>query len=105
MSNRRVVVVQRMVGFPLFEEEFECCEADELYCVRDNIRTKHGGTAQDIVMWKERVEPANILRDMRVPIKEVFTLSDSQLSATPTRVAIYYDFSPPKGLCPILNAR
>ncbi|CCW62717.1 unnamed protein product [Phytomonas sp. EM1] len=92
----KVVVAQKMVGNNLFDCELELFHSTQLYHVREKIRARHGGTPVDIRMWKSKVEPLNIIRDMRITIRDLFGLpKSSEASEMVSKVTIFYDFSPP----------
>lgn len=104
----RVVVSQRMVGIPLFDEDVEYDDSTSLFAVREKIVAKHGGTLHNVRMWRDTVEPTNIIRDYRLSIRDTFRLSrGNTMTATGDndikRVTVHYDFSPQEGNSALLK--
>lgn len=109
MSNRKVQVTLRMVGIPLFDDEIDFMLCEQLYSVKHKIEEKHGGTTHNITFWKDEVEPSSLLRDLKLSLGDILRSksSGSELfgDGEVPHLTLYYDFSPPEGLCPILNAK
>ncbi|CCW70548.1 unnamed protein product [Phytomonas sp. Hart1] len=93
----KVLVTHKMVGVALFDGELELLDDTQLYYIREKIRARHGNTPTDLKMWKSKVEPLNIIRDMSVTIRDLFELPKSpETSELINRVTIFYDFGPSK---------
>lgn len=98
-----VVVATKMVGIPIFDQEYDQLDSDELFCVREKIVQSHGGTAQNLKLYRNKVEPTTILRDMRVRLKDLHPTAPDPSAPDRRRLVIYYDFTPDENSCPILN--
>lgn len=108
MFNRKVHVYLKMVGIPLYDDECDFMLCEQLYSVKHKVEEKHGGTTHDIRFWKDEVEPSSVLRDFKLSLGDLVRISSSGSELAEGEIpnlTLYYDFSPPEGLCPILNAK
>lgn len=97
-----LTVSTKLVGIPIFDVESNFSSKDQLFAVAERIKSSHGGTTQHLRLWKSKVEPGTILRDMYAKLGDIFNIPDGTES-DPVRVCIYYDFGPFGEECPILN--
>lgn len=108
MFERKVHVCLKMVGISLFENEFDLMFSEQLFSVIHKVNEIHGGTTHSIQLWKEEVEPSSILRDMNATLGDLVRSSSSYVELGDgdiPKLTLFYDFSPPDDLCPLLNAR
>eukprot|EP00796_Vickermania_ingenoplastis_P013362 gene13362-9191_t len=105
LVNRKVHIILKMVGIPLFDDEADFVLSEQLISVKHKVEVKHGGTCRELRFWKDEVEPSSILRDFNVPLIDLVRSSGIELGEETPTLTLYYDFSPPEGLCPILNAK
>ncbi|KAH9589383.1 hypothetical protein LSM04_007775 [Trypanosoma melophagium] len=111
VPNRRVMVHHKMVGMPIFDDQFICDTSLELFAVVQKIINSHGGTTnQGFRMWLTRVEPGLIVRNFRQTIHDAFSLEhEVPLASTVTgetidyNVTVYYDFGALETSCPLLK--
>ncbi|KAG5470857.1 hypothetical protein CUR178_02162 [Leishmania enriettii] len=100
----RITITTKMVCLPVFESTDEYDINDELYAVVDRIKRRHGSTISHIRLWKTKVEPTTILRDLLKPLSSIFGDEEKGCESSSAH-CIYYDFSPEVGKCAILNAK
>lgn len=100
----KVSITTKMVGVPIFDSTKEYDLGSQLYMVADHIKKEHGGTVDNIRLWKSKVEPGTILRDLQQPLSEIFVVTESSDGTVPQQY-IYYDFSPIHTGCALLNVR
>ncbi|KPA84546.1 hypothetical protein ABB37_01083 [Leptomonas pyrrhocoris] len=100
----KVSITTKMVGVPVFDSTKEYALSAQLYAVADHIKREHGGTVDSLKLWKSKVEPGTILRDLQQPLSEIFRNEENTDGSTP-QLYIYYDFSPVNNDCAILNVK
>ncbi|ORC92530.1 uncharacterized protein TM35_000032830 [Trypanosoma theileri] len=111
VPNRKVIVHHKMVGMPIFDDQFVCDSGLELYAVVQKIINSHGGTTgEGFRMWLTRVEPGLIVRNFRQTIHEAFSLEHEVPLGTSVigetadyNVTVYYDFGSLETSCPLLK--
>lgn len=100
----KVTITTKMVGVPIFDSTKEYDLGSQLYMVVDHIKKEHGGTVDNVRLWKSKVEPSTILRDLHQPLSEIFGSEGVADGSIPLQY-IYYDFSPINNECAILNVK
>jgi hypothetical protein len=100
----RVTITTKMVGLPIFDSTENYDLGSQLYLVADHIKKEHGGTVDNIRLWKSKVEPGTILRDLQQPLSEIFGNEESADGTIPQQY-IYYDFSPVDSGCALLQIK
>lgn len=98
MASKKMTVYTKMIGLPIFDALHEFSGSDQLFAVRERIIESHGGSIEKIRLYKDKVEPTTILRDVGVKLKDLRLVDPSKMEIT-----IYYDFEPHDSACPILN--
>lgn len=108
MLSRKIHVNLKMLGIPLYDVECELMLCEQLYAVKYRVEQQHGRALDNIQFWKNEVQPSSILRDLKASLGELVgigyfnqDISDGDIP----QLTLYYDFSPPENLCPILNAK
>lgn len=100
----KVKITTKMVGIPIFDSTKEYDLSSQLYSVADHIKKEHGGTVDNIRLWKSKVEPDTILRDLQQPLSEIFGDEEST-DGSIAQQYIFYDFSPVDSGCALLNVK
>ncbi|KAK3233359.1 hypothetical protein CYMTET_56341 [Cymbomonas tetramitiformis] len=71
--------------------------------IKDSIRARHGGTVQEVLLYKNLVAPHNLISsDNSATLTEVGIEGVSQGEELP-KITLFYDFPPLEVDCPLLN--
>lgn len=110
MTSKGVRVNLKMVGNTVYDDTVLFSMSERLYSVQYRIKQNHGDSLSNLQLWKNEVEPSSILRNWNATLGEIVQNNDPAAGSAidengvPSLV-LYYDFKPPEGLCPILNAK
>lgn len=108
MLTRKIHVNLRMLGIPLYDMECDFMLWEQLFSVKHRIEVEHGRALDNIQFWKDEVQPSSILRDLKASLGDLVGIGyyGHELGeADIPELTLYYDFSPPRDMCPILNAK
>eukprot|EP00758_Cryptobia_borreli_P006279 Tbor_TRINITY_DN5111_c0_g3::TRINITY_DN5111_c0_g3_i1::g.26071::m.26071 len=114
--KRWVVVHFKLMGFSALDGEVRLPSDVSVRMVELKIISHHGGSVEKLTLWRDRIEPSCVVRDLSLSLRDLFQLNDAQpkqlLSVqSPTyppeqaedhHVLIYYDYRPHDSDCPLL---
>jgi hypothetical protein len=82
-KERWVCVHFKLLTSSLLDDVLRLPSSSTLHEVEARIVAHHGGSIRRLTMWKDDIQPKNILRDFRLSLREVWALDD----ASPATVA------------------
>lgn len=128
--KRWVTVHFKLMGFSALDGRIRLPQDTTLRMLENKIISHHGGSIGRLTMWRDRIEPSCVIRDLSLTLKEQFALDDKQAKelpalyggargnsalqdelsgvASPTstvedhQVLVYYDYRPHESDCPLL---
>ncbi|EKX38868.1 hypothetical protein GUITHDRAFT_114974 [Guillardia theta CCMP2712] len=91
----------RFVVWSFLDIQVKISTQTRLYTIVDKIKARHGGSIQDIILYKDSVSPSNVLMDLGMSLGD--PLPDPKLEPDhESWDVIWYDYKPPNFDCPLL---
>ena len=75
--ERWVQVHYKLLTSSLLDDIVRLPSSASLYQVQDKIIARHGGSISRLMLWKDDIQPKNILRDFSMSLKQVWKLDDA----------------------------
>mmetsp|Transcript_15966 Transcript_15966/g.53458 ORF Transcript_15966/g.53458 Transcript_15966/m.53458 type:complete len:203 (-) Transcript_15966:1553-2161(-) len=103
----------RFVVWSFLDIQVKISTQTRLYTIVDKIKARHGGSIQDIILYKDSVSPSNVLMDLGMSLGDAGfeggrtsksePLPDPKLEPDhESWDVIWYDYKPPNFDCPLL---
>jgi len=103
--NAHYVVQVSPVTWPFLGFTARLPSTTVIFELQARILGQHGGSISDVTLYKDEVQPRNVLTDLSLPLSAIdfVPISVGDALADPV-VHICYDFPPHAGDCPLLLA-
>lgn len=121
LPTRWVQVHFRLMGFSALDDVCRLPPTANLHMVESKIIAHHGGSIEKLLMWKDEINPSNVLRDFTQRLSDIWRLDNESVTdrvkqygmghaSMPQRkgepedhkVVIYYDYRAHDSDCPLL---
>lgn len=74
--KRWVTVHFKLMGFSALDGRIRLSSDTTLRMLESKIVSHHGGSIGRLTMWRDRIEPSCVIRDLSLTLKEQFALDD-----------------------------
>ena len=114
--KRWVSIHFKLMGFSALDGEIRLPPDVTVRMLEAKIIAHHGGSIGRLTLWRDRIEPSCVIRDLSLSLRDLFMLDDASprsIPGVPTppgtkpgeedhQVIVYYDYRPHDTDCPLL---